>query len=72
MPRKIPQPAVVAAAGTKPKRIEEYFGRVNSGHAHVSVTLGLYSHVLPSHDRDAADALGRALDQRLAGRGPRL
>ena len=37
MPRKIPQPAVVAAAGTKPKRIEEYFGRVNSGHAHVSV-----------------------------------
>ena len=37
MPRKIPQPAVVAAAGTKPKRIEEYFGRVNSGHASVSV-----------------------------------
>ena len=30
-------PAVVAAAGTKPKRIEEFAGRVNSGHAQVSV-----------------------------------
>lgn len=37
MPRKIPQPAVVAAAGTKPKRIEEYIGRVNTGHAQISV-----------------------------------
>src|SRR5207248_5917838 len=27
----------VAAAGNKPKRIEEVAGRVNSGHAHVSV-----------------------------------
>ena len=37
MPNFIPAPAVVQAAGTKPKRIEEYAGRVNSGHAGVSV-----------------------------------
>jgi quercetin dioxygenase-like cupin family protein len=37
MPRLIENPTVVAAAGTKPKRIEEYAGRVNSGHASVSV-----------------------------------
>jgi mannose-6-phosphate isomerase-like protein (cupin superfamily) len=37
MPTLIPAPAVVQAAGTKPKRIEEYAGRVNSGHAGVSV-----------------------------------
>ena len=37
MPTLIPSPAVVAAAGNKPKRIEEYVGRVNSGHAAVSV-----------------------------------
>ena len=37
MPRLIPAPAVVQAAGTKPKRIEEYAGRVNSGHDAVSV-----------------------------------
>src|ERR1041384_1288585 len=37
MPKLIAAPAVVAAAGTKPKRIEEFAGRVNSGHAQVSV-----------------------------------
>lgn len=37
MPKLIPQPTVIAAAGNKPKRIEEYAGRVNSGHAQVSV-----------------------------------
>jgi quercetin dioxygenase-like cupin family protein len=37
MPRLIAAPAVVAAAGTKPKRIEEFAGRVNSGHGGVSV-----------------------------------
>src|SRR5262249_189248 len=37
MPKLIAAPAVVAAAGTKPKRIEEFAGRVNSGHASVSV-----------------------------------
>jgi mannose-6-phosphate isomerase-like protein (cupin superfamily) len=37
MPRLIPQPTVIAPAGNKPKRIEEYAGRVNSGHTGVSV-----------------------------------
>ena len=37
MPTLIPRPTVVAPAGNKPKRIEEYAGRVNSGHAGVSV-----------------------------------
>ena len=37
MPRLIERPTVIQAAGTKPKRIEEYAGRVNSGHASVSV-----------------------------------
>ena len=29
---------------------------------HVSVTLGLYSHVQPGHDQAVADAFGAALD----------
>jgi hypothetical protein len=33
MPRLITAPSIVQAAGTPPKRIEEYVGRVNSGHA---------------------------------------
>lgn len=37
MPRLIEQPSVVQAAGTKPKLIEEFVGRVNSGHQGVSV-----------------------------------
>jgi mannose-6-phosphate isomerase-like protein (cupin superfamily) len=37
MPRLIEQATVIQAAGNKPKRIEEYIGRVNSGHASVSV-----------------------------------
>ena len=37
MPRLIECPTVIAAAGNKPKRIEEYVGRVNSGDARVSV-----------------------------------
>ena len=37
MPTLIAAPAVVQAAGTKPKHIEEYAGRVNSGHSSVSV-----------------------------------
>jgi len=37
MPRLIERPAVIEAAGTKPKRIEEYAGRVNTGHATLSV-----------------------------------
>ena len=37
MPTLIAAPTVIAAAGNKPKRIEEYAGRVNSSHASVSV-----------------------------------
>ncbi|HTE45929.1 MAG TPA: hypothetical protein VK636_11835, partial [Gemmatimonadaceae bacterium] len=37
MPRLIAAATVVAAAGNKPKQIEEFVGRVNSGHANLSV-----------------------------------
>ncbi len=37
MPQLIERPAIVEAAGNLPKRIEEYAGRVISGHASVSV-----------------------------------
>src|SRR5262245_35283786 len=37
MPTVIAAPSVIQAAGHPPKRIEEYAGRVNSGHAVVSV-----------------------------------
>ncbi len=37
MPKLIAQPTVIQAAGNKPKRIEEFAGRVNSGHSGVSV-----------------------------------
>lgn len=37
MPRLVAAPTVVPAAGDPPKRIEEYVGRVNSGHSSVSV-----------------------------------
>jgi quercetin dioxygenase-like cupin family protein len=37
MARLILKPAIVEAAGNKPKRIEEFVGRVNSGDAAVSV-----------------------------------
>jgi mannose-6-phosphate isomerase-like protein (cupin superfamily) len=37
MPTLIEGPSIIQAAGTKPKRIEEYAGRVNSGHSAVSV-----------------------------------
>ena len=37
MPKLIEAPKIVLAAGNKPKRIEEYAGRVSSGHECVSV-----------------------------------
>jgi len=37
MPTLIPAPTVIAAAGTRPKRIEEYVGHVNSGTTQLSV-----------------------------------
>lgn len=37
MPTLIPAPTVIQAAGTKPKLIEEYVGRVNNAEARLSV-----------------------------------
>src|SRR5215210_1072978 len=37
MPTFISAPSIIQAAGHPPKRIEEFAGRVNSGHAQVSV-----------------------------------
>jgi mannose-6-phosphate isomerase-like protein (cupin superfamily) len=37
MPKLIHKPTVIEAAGNKPKQIEEFAGRVNSGHQSVSV-----------------------------------
>jgi len=37
MARFITQPTVIAAAGNKPKLIEEFFGRVNSGTTSTSI-----------------------------------
>jgi mannose-6-phosphate isomerase-like protein (cupin superfamily) len=37
MPTLISAPTVIDCVGTKPKKIEEYAGRVNSGHEAVSV-----------------------------------
>jgi mannose-6-phosphate isomerase-like protein (cupin superfamily) len=37
LPKLIEKPTVIDCVGTKPKQIQEYAGRVNSGHAGVSV-----------------------------------
>ncbi len=37
MPRLIPTPTVVPSAGSRPKRIEEFVGRVNTGTAALSI-----------------------------------
>jgi len=37
MPWLIRKPATLSAAGSPPKQIEEYVGRLNTGHEHVSV-----------------------------------
>jgi mannose-6-phosphate isomerase-like protein (cupin superfamily) len=37
MPTLISQPTRIEAAGNKPKLIDEYFGRVNSGHGNASI-----------------------------------
>jgi mannose-6-phosphate isomerase-like protein (cupin superfamily) len=37
MPRLIPAPARIEAAGNKPKLIEEFIGRANTGHRQLSV-----------------------------------
>jgi len=37
MPELISAPSIIEAAGTKPKRIEEYAGRVRTNHSAISV-----------------------------------
>jgi mannose-6-phosphate isomerase-like protein (cupin superfamily) len=37
MPHLIAEPTCIAAAGNKPKRIEEFIGRVNSSHDKISI-----------------------------------
>jgi mannose-6-phosphate isomerase-like protein (cupin superfamily) len=37
MAKLIETPSIVEAAGEPPKRIEEFFGRVNTGHQQISV-----------------------------------
>ena len=37
MPHLIEAPTIIEAAGTKPKRIEEFAGRVTTGHGAISV-----------------------------------
>ena len=37
MPRLIEKPSIVKPAGNKPKTIEEFVGRVNSGHKELSI-----------------------------------
>jgi mannose-6-phosphate isomerase-like protein (cupin superfamily) len=37
MPRLIEKPTIIEAAGNKPKKIEEFAGRINSGHSNVSI-----------------------------------
>lgn len=43
-------------AGVHPKKVQEMMG-----HSDISITLGVYSHVVPGMHRDAADALDVAL-----------
>jgi len=37
MPRLIEKPQIITAAGNKPKQIEEFAGRISSGHENVSI-----------------------------------
>ena len=53
------------ASGISPKVVSQRLG-----HASVSITLDIYSHVLPAHDQAAADFIGRSLaeaDEALPG-----
>jgi len=49
--------STMVAAGVNPRVVQQRLG-----HAHVSVTLGLYTHVLPGHDQEAVDLLAGTID----------
>jgi site-specific recombinase XerD len=44
------------AQGVPARVVEEFLG-----HSQVSLTLGTYSHVMPTMLQEAADAMGRAI-----------
>jgi integrase len=48
--------SIMLAAGDNPKVVQEKLG-----HSRISVTLDLYSHVIPSLQRDSADRMGELL-----------
>ena len=48
MPHLIQAPTIIEAAGTKPKRIEEFAGRVNTGHGSISVAREYIAVCLPA------------------------
>jgi len=45
--------------GVHPKVVQEILG-----HSEISMTMDIYSHVLPTMQRDAMDKLNRAFDER--------
>lgn len=49
---------LLIAMGISPKLVQQRLG-----HAHVSVTLGLYSHVLPGHDQAAVEGLATLVER---------
>ena len=52
----IPEASIALARGVHPKVVQEALG-----HSTIAVTLDLYSHVIPSLQRDAAKEMGSAL-----------
>jgi integrase len=50
---------LLIASGVNPRVVQQRLG-----HAHVSITLGLYTAVLPAHDREAAEVLATAVRDR--------
>lgn len=49
---------LLIAMGISPKLVQQRLG-----HAHVSITLALYSHVLPGHDQAAVESLAAVVDK---------
>lgn len=49
---------LLLAAGVQPHVVQRRLG-----HAHVSITLGLYAHVLPHQDEEAAEAMAKVMSR---------
>lgn len=54
--------SLLLAQGVAPRVVMETLG-----HSRIAITLDTYTHVLPALQRDAADAMDRALRMTLAG-----